>query len=49
MLEALTALLLILIFYTVLSLCGLIQFVANRYRSKRRARKALISNPAVFR
>jgi hypothetical protein len=35
MLEALTALFFIVIFYTVLALCGLIQFVANRYRAKR--------------
>jgi len=35
MLEALTALFCIVIFYTVLSFCGLIQFVANRYRTKR--------------
>jgi hypothetical protein len=40
MLEALTALFAILLFYTVLSICGLIQFVAQRHRARRSPKKA---------
>ena len=38
MLEAVTALFFIVIFYTALALFGLIQFATIRYRSKRRMR-----------
>ena len=40
MLEALIALFAILVFYTVLSICGLIQFVAQRHRERRGLGKA---------
>jgi hypothetical protein len=47
--EALTALFCIVIFYTLLSLVGLIQFAVNRYRERKESRKAFMIHPALLR